>query len=240
VVLTDDRARSAPAPEPPREVETASEAMRLNWFASVDGEKKEEDEVWDLTEDDELCPEDVHIELMAGTKQGGSSGRPAPPQQAKQDLRHIEIARNPEAMPPLPEMKGGPLGRRLQKAARRLATGGQAAAPITVKEAVARLSAVQTRDEVAEILLNVARSRCRRAALFLVQRDMILGWDASGDGVDPAGSVCRSRRGRHVRETIDAKAPLVCNPARRGRPRSRGSSRPWGEAWRTARSSCLS
>ena len=215
VLLADNRGRAIREKPTPREVESASEAMRLNWFAPVDPDKKQEDEVWNLSDEDELCPEDLHLELMGGDKQDGSSEGTAPSQGAKQDLRQIEIARNPEALPTLPHLEGGTLGRRLQKAARRLATGGPAAPPLTVKEAVVRLAQVESRDEVAEILLNVARTRCRRAALFLVRRDLILGWDVAGEGVDPARMrVLRIPAGglSMFGNTIDAKAPLVCNP----------------------------
>ena len=209
VVLSDERRRGKKSvEETPREVQNASEAMRLNWFAPVDTDKPEED-VWTLTEEDELCPEDVHNELMAGRKQGDAPARPPDP-------RRAEITRNPDALASLPETQGGPLGRRLRKAARRISGGAQASAPVDVRQAVSRLGQAATRDEIADIVLEVARTRCRRAALFVVQRDAILGWDGTGEGVD----VARLRVLRipvnalsMFQNTIDARAPLVCNPA---------------------------
>ena len=214
VLLADDRGRPAREEAPPREVESASEAMRLNWFASAEPEKKEE-EVWDLTEEEELCPEDIHFDLMSKAEPSAPDTA-APSRDARGDGNPREIARNPEALPSLPDLQDGPLGRRLKKAARRIAEGAQPAAPLSVKEAVARLARVESRDEVAEILLDLARTRCRRAALFLMQRDTIFGWDAAGDGVDPARMrVLRIPAGAIAmfRNTLDAKAPLVCNPA---------------------------
>ncbi len=237
VVLADDRSRPVREEAPTREVESASEAMRLNWFASAEPEKKAE-EAWDLKEADELCPEDLHLDLMSQLDPS-SPDATAPTGGTRTDGNSMERARNPETMPSLPELRSGPLGRRLRKAARRLAAGAHPAAPLDLKEAVARLARVESRDEVAEILLDVARTRCRRAALFLVQHDTIFGWDVAGDEVDPARMrVLRIPTGALAmfRNTLDAKAPLVCNPALdAGRPEmSRFAAALGGKAPRSA------
>ena len=56
--------------------------------------------------------------------------------------------------------------------------------PLPLEEALARLAAVEKREEVADAILDFARGRCRRAALFILQGGAFLGWKAAVCGKD--------------------------------------------------------
>jgi len=58
--------------------------------------------------------------------------------------------------------------------------------PAASIEAVAtRLRAAETRDEVFNAILEFTSVRFRRAAMFVVQQDRVLGWSGRGDGLAP-------------------------------------------------------
>jgi hypothetical protein len=63
--------------------------------------------------------------------------------------------------------------------------------PLPLEEALARLAVVKERDEVARALLEFARGRCRRAALFILQGGAFLGWKATveGEAAEAAGAL---------------------------------------------------
>lgn len=52
-----------------------------------------------------------------------------------------------------------------------------------LRETAQRFLSAETRDDIAEILLNVTGRYFRRRLLFVVQRDRIVGWDGWGDQV---------------------------------------------------------
>ncbi len=55
----------------------------------------------------------------------------------------------------------------------------------SIEAVTARLRAAETRDEVFDAILEFTSVRFRRAALFVVQQDRILGWSGRGDGLIP-------------------------------------------------------
>lgn len=67
-------------------------------------------------------------------------------------------------------------------AARAAAAGG----PPTLETTAQRLREADTRDEVFGAVLDFAAAHFRRAALFVVQQDRVLGWSGRGDGLFPA------------------------------------------------------
>jgi hypothetical protein len=67
------------------------------------------------------------------------------------------------------------------------ATAPPPAAPALTLEAAGRaLQKAETRDDVAEAMLAYASGQVRRAALFIHQKERVLGWAGRGDGLDPA------------------------------------------------------
>ena len=57
--------------------------------------------------------------------------------------------------------------------------------PATLEAAATRLRAAETRDEVFDAILEFTASRFRRAALFVVQQDRVLGWSGRGESLSP-------------------------------------------------------
>jgi hypothetical protein len=55
---------------------------------------------------------------------------------------------------------------------------------LTLEEAGRALQKAETRDEVAEAMLAYAAGQVRRAALFIHQKERVLGWAGRGDGLD--------------------------------------------------------
>jgi MshEN domain len=72
------------------------------------------------------------------------------------------VSRRPVAVPPLPPSEQ------------------------TMETTSARLRSADTRDDVFDAVLDFTAARFRRAALFVVQQDRILGWSGRGEGVAPA------------------------------------------------------
>ncbi len=58
-------------------------------------------------------------------------------------------------------------------------------APATLEAAATRLRAAETRDEVFDAILEFTVPRFRRAALFVVQQDRVLGWSGRGESLSP-------------------------------------------------------
>ena len=56
--------------------------------------------------------------------------------------------------------------------------------PLGFVEAVRFLEGVADRDAIAQTVLRYARSRFKRAVLLTVQREMALGWEGLGEGLD--------------------------------------------------------
>lgn len=54
----------------------------------------------------------------------------------------------------------------------------------TLEEAGRALQKAETRGDVAEALLGYAATRLRRAALFIHQKERVIGWDVRGGGTD--------------------------------------------------------
>jgi hypothetical protein len=55
-----------------------------------------------------------------------------------------------------------------------------------METATARLRQAETRDEVFDAVLDFTAAYHKRAALFVVQQDRILGWSGRGDGLQPS------------------------------------------------------
>ncbi len=66
------------------------------------------------------------------------------------------------------------------------AAPAQRAAPTTLEAIATRLRESDTRDEVFDAVLDFTAIQFRRAALFVVQQERILGWSGRGDGLQPA------------------------------------------------------
>lgn len=145
---------------------------------------------------EDLISEDLHQALMATPRpdvrvwempeDGGGSGEAVAKEDAKKDP--------PDAPSDSDRGEAGPPG---------------SDSPLPLEEALARLAAVEERDEVARAILEFARGRCRRAALFILQEGAFLGWKAIVCGED-AEAV------RALRFTEDA--PSLLDAARGGRP----------------------
>jgi len=218
-----DSMRKASA-EPSWEAAAASEAMRMNWVQEEEGGSYEVSAPEEPPAEEELMPEDLHEKMMAKV---ASHAVDAAPQVCVSD---VQIARNPDAARPAPRPIGGKLGKRIEEAGARLVgegthvgpasppaqktAGPEAVSPLTMQEAVARLAAVESRDEVARILMAFAKTCCRRAALFIVRGGAILGWDAMGEGVNadavremqfPADGLT------FFHKAIEAKVPVISN-----------------------------
>lgn len=58
--------------------------------------------------------------------------------------------------------------------------------PLTLETIAQRLRESETRDDVFEAVLDYASSHFRKAALFVVQQDRVLGWSGRGEGLFPA------------------------------------------------------
>lgn len=58
--------------------------------------------------------------------------------------------------------------------------------PATMETASRRLREAETRDEVFDPILDFTAARFRRAALFVVQQDRVIGWSGRGDGLFPS------------------------------------------------------
>jgi hypothetical protein len=58
--------------------------------------------------------------------------------------------------------------------------------PATMESASRRLREAETRDEVFDAILDYTAARFRRAALFVVQQDRVIGWSGRGDGLFPS------------------------------------------------------
>ena len=65
----------------------------------------------------------------------------------------------------------------------------EAAAPprsfATIEEAGRAMQKAETRDDVAEALLGFAGTRIKRAALFIHQKERMIGWQMRGQGMEP-------------------------------------------------------
>ena len=66
------------------------------------------------------------------------------------------------------------------------ATPASRRAPATLEAISTRLRESDTRDEVFDAVLDFTAAQFRRAALFVVQQERILGWSGRGDGLQPA------------------------------------------------------
>jgi len=62
----------------------------------------------------------------------------------------------------------------------------QRASPTTLESVSTRLRESDTRDEVFDAVLDFTAAQFRRAALFVVQQERILGWSGRGDALQPA------------------------------------------------------
>ncbi|MBI4169972.1 MAG: hypothetical protein HY510_08550 [Acidobacteria bacterium] len=58
--------------------------------------------------------------------------------------------------------------------------------PATMEAVSRRLRESETRDEVFDAILDFTAARFRRAALFVVQQDRVIGWSGRGDGLFPS------------------------------------------------------
>jgi len=56
--------------------------------------------------------------------------------------------------------------------------------PLTFQQAKELLNGVQDRNAIARVVLRYALTPFKRAVLLTVQKDLAIGWDALGDGVD--------------------------------------------------------
>jgi len=65
------------------------------------------------------------------------------------------------------------------------AAQAQWAASTTLEAISTRLREADTRDEVFDAVLDFTAAQFRRAALFIVQQERILGWSGRGDGLQP-------------------------------------------------------
>ncbi len=55
--------------------------------------------------------------------------------------------------------------------------------PADLKDARALLGSVESRDDIAAVVLGYALSVFRRAALFMIQKELAIGWEGAGQGV---------------------------------------------------------
>jgi hypothetical protein len=136
-------------------------------------------------------PLDAEVDLA-----GASFAGAAPPPRTEQILDQLPRSLSewregagtqdlPVAAPPLPASPP------LRPARREPAPVSAAAAPAPVAapsrdplhETAQRLLAAETREDIAEILLNATGRFFRRRLLFVVQKDRIVGWDGWGDQV---------------------------------------------------------
>jgi hypothetical protein len=111
-----------------------------------------------------------------------STSRPASPAAAARpelglDGRPLDAL--PEIEPPpavFPTLEDSPRGAASERS-------GARAPAATLDEVGRALQRAETRGDVAEALLDYAGARLKRAALFVQQKDRVIGWDGRGDGV---------------------------------------------------------
>jgi hypothetical protein len=99
------------------------------------------------------------------------------------DEIEIESWRPAGATPPTPEVLAieyTPEDRPLEAASSRKAPES---APITFEEAAVRMLAAETRDDIAQAVLDHLRQSFQTVALFISRKDDVIGWDAVGAGV---------------------------------------------------------
>ncbi len=80
----------------------------------------------------------------------------------------------------------------IARASRPLSGAGKAAGkapktaetPLSFEEASAALEKAQTRDEVIRAALRLAAGYARRAAFYIVRKNLVIGWDCLGEGMD--------------------------------------------------------
>lgn len=151
--------------------------------------------------EEDLIPEDIHVQLTGypppeappleatpPEKAPAEARRPeaAPPEAAPAKARPLEEARPPEPPPQPPPAIPMSTEAFERELTREFEEGLAAKRVLTLEDAAARLAAAEERNDVARALLDFTRGRCRRAALVILQREMFLGWDGRGEGVNVA------------------------------------------------------
>jgi type II secretion system (T2SS) protein E len=112
--------------------------------------------------------------------------RASPPDPAPQTPdRSREVAAPREA--PAAAVREMPAPALAAVAARAAVAPAPAAAPEppTIETVSKRLREAETRDEVFDAVLDFTTSQFRRAALFVVQQERVLGWSGRGGGLQP-------------------------------------------------------
>jgi hypothetical protein len=133
-------------------------------------------------------PLDAEVDL-AGASFAGTTPQPRTEQILDQlprslsEWREGAVAADPSPAaslaPPVPSLRPRP--REAAVPAEPPAVAPSAREPLG--ETAERLLAAETREDIAEILLNAAGRFFRRRLLFVVQRDRIVGWDGWGDQI---------------------------------------------------------
>jgi len=96
-----------------------------------------------------------------------------PPQWRYEDRRRDYIARASRPLSGAGKAAGeGPLSPEIPQT------------PLSFEEASAALEQASTRDEVIRAALRLAAGYARRAAFYIVRKNLVIGWDCLGEGMD--------------------------------------------------------